>query len=126
MKNKEFIHFRKQLGLTQKQLAQLLMVSVNAVRSYEQGWRGIPDNIERQLLLLVSTSQAIGKSPRLCWTIKNCPAERRNRCPAWKLKAGHLCWFINGTICEGVPQTTWEEKMKICKKCEMFKFVRKS
>jgi len=125
MKNEEFVKFRKQLGLTQKQLAQLLIVSLKAVRSYEQGWRTIPDNVERQLLLLVSTSHSTGESSRVCWAVKKCPPERKNQCSAWKLKAGHLCWFINGTICEGVPQDTWEQKMKICKKCEMFQFFKK-
>jgi DNA-binding XRE family transcriptional regulator len=125
MKNEEFVKFRKRLGLTQKQLAQLLIVSLKAVRSYEQGWRTIPDNVERQLLLLVSTSHTTGKSSRVCWAVKKCPPERKSQCTAWKLNAGHLCWFINGTICEGVSQTNWEEKMKICKKCEMFQFAKK-
>lgn len=125
MKNEEFVKFRKQLGLTQKQLAQLLVVSLKAIRSYEQGWRTIPDNIERQLLLLVSTSRTERRGARLCWTVKNCPRERKSQCPAWKLKAGHLCWFINGTICEGVSHTSWEKKINICKKCEMFQFAKK-
>ncbi|MBA4395411.1 MAG: transcriptional regulator [Desulfobacca sp.] len=123
MKSEEFIHYRKELGLTQNQLAQLLMVSVKAIRSYEQGWRTIPSNIERQLLLLFSTSHPAKQGNRLCWTVKKCPTERRDQCPAWKLKAGHLCWFINGTICEGVVQSTWEKKLTICKQCEIFEFA---
>lgn len=125
MNKEDFIHFRKELGLTQNQLAQLLIVSVKAIRSYEQGWRTIPGNIERQLLLLFSTSHPAKKGNRLCWTVKKCPPEKREQCPAWKLKAGHLCWFINGTICEGIPQSTWEKKMIICKRCEMFEFINK-
>ena len=42
MESIEFVHMRKQLGFTQKQLAQLLVASLKAVRSYEQGWRTIP------------------------------------------------------------------------------------
>lgn len=125
MNQEDFIHYRKELGLTQNQLAQLLMVSVKAIRSYEQGWRTIPSNIERQLLLLFSTSHPAKKGNRHCWTVKKCPAEQRDQCPAWKLKVGHLCWFINGTICEGVPQPTWEKKMSICRKCEMFEILNK-
>ena len=28
----------------------------------------------------------------------------RATCPAWELKVGYLCWFINGRICQGKPQ----------------------
>ena len=43
----------------------------------------------------------------------------RKDCPAWELGAGHLCWFINGTICQGLPQKSWRKKMDICKRCEV-------
>lgn len=31
----------------------------------------------------------------------NCkmPVEWRENCSAWEFKAGHFCWFINGTFC---------------------------
>jgi hypothetical protein len=38
------------------------------------------------------------------------------------LKAGHFCWFINGTICRGETHESWEDKIKICRKCNMFLF----
>jgi DNA-binding XRE family transcriptional regulator len=120
MESTEFINMRKQLGFTQKQLAQLLMASLKAVRSYEQGWRVIPRNIERQLMLLNSMKHASGKAGRLCWNVKECPVEQRDRCPAWQLKAGNFCWFINGTICEGEIHDNWEDKIKVCRKCPMF------
>jgi DNA-binding XRE family transcriptional regulator len=120
MKSSDFVAMRKQLGFTQKQLAQLLMASLKAVRSYEQGWRTIPQNIERQLMLLTSIKHTSGKAARFCWNIKACPAERRDQCPSWQLKAGRFCWFINGTICEGQTHDNWEEKIKICRQCEMF------
>jgi hypothetical protein len=53
--------------------------------------------------------------------VKNCPVERRKICPAWEFKTGNLCWFINGTICEGGVQHDWKEKMKICRSCEVFR-----
>ena len=120
MESIEFVHMRKQLGFTQKQLAQLLVASLKAVRSYEQGWRTIPQNIERQLLLLTSMRHTSEKNVRRCWDVKKCPPERRDGCPAWKLKAGRFCWFINGTICEGETHDNWGEKIKICRKCDIF------
>ena len=39
MDKQEFSHLRKKLNKTQKQMAQLLGVSIKAVHSYEQGWR---------------------------------------------------------------------------------------
>ncbi|MBI5582429.1 MAG: helix-turn-helix domain-containing protein [Deltaproteobacteria bacterium] len=120
MESTEFINMRKQLGFTQKQVAQLLVTSLKTVRSYEQGWRTIPQNIERQLMLLTSMQHTSGKTARFCWNVKKCPSARRDQCPAWKLKAGHFCWFINGTICEGETHANWGEKIKICRKCGMF------
>ena len=55
-----------------------------------------------------------------CWVIKKCPSELKKQCPAWEFQAGRLCWFINGTICEGTVQKNWQEKMKICRGCEVF------
>jgi len=54
MDDKEFARFRKKLGKTQKQIAQLLGVSIKAVHSYEQGWRNIPAHAETQMLFLIS------------------------------------------------------------------------
>ena len=119
MDRKEFTHFRKRLNKTQKQLAELLGTSLKAVHSYEQGWRAVPGHIERQSLFLVAMKLRTSKSNKSCWTIKRCPLERRKRCPAWEFQAGDLCWFINGTICEGSVQRDWKEKMKICRSCEV-------
>jgi DNA-binding XRE family transcriptional regulator len=119
MDRKEFTHFRKSLNKTQKQLAELLGTSLKAVHSYEQGWRAVPGYIERQSLFLVSMKLKTSKWNKSCWTIKKCPLEQRKRCPAWEFQAGDLCWFINGTICEGTVQRNWNEKMSICRSCEV-------
>ena len=50
MDKKEFSQIRRHLKKTQKELARLLCVSPKAVQSFEQGWRKIPANVERQLL----------------------------------------------------------------------------
>lgn len=119
MDSEKFAYYRKRLGLTQKELAQLLVTSVKAIHSYEQGWRNIPDSVERQIFFLISGRNK--PTPQPCWTVKKCPPERKKQCPAWKYKSGHFCWFINGTICEGSVQKNWKEKIQICQTCEIFK-----
>ena len=119
MKNKEFITFRKKLEKTQSQMAELLGISLKAVHSYEQGWRSIPAHIERQMLFLLCSFQSNGQHLQICWDIKNCPEEMRERCPAWEFNTGNLCWFINGTICLGIAHKAWKDKIKICRKCEV-------
>jgi hypothetical protein len=101
-------------------MAHLLGGSLKAVRSYEQGWRSVPTHVERQLFFLVSRLKRADKALKPCWVMKRCPNERKQRCPAWEFKAGELCWFINGTICEGAVQKDWQEKMKICRRCQVF------
>lgn len=120
MDSKEFKYFRKKLKKTQKQMAQLLGVSLKAINSYEQGWRSVPDYVERQVFFIIYTIQNETEPKKPCWIIKNCPPERKKQCPAWEFKAGTFCWLINGTVCEGDIQENWKEKMKICRTCEVF------
>lgn len=89
---------------------------MKAIQSYEQGWRTVPPHAESQILLLVGL-KAARKGRKACWLARHCPPERRRQCPAWEFKAGMLCWFINGTMCEGKPQHSWQEKIKICRSC---------
>ena len=119
MESKEFSRLRKKLDKTQKQIAQLLGTSVKAVHSYEQGWRTVPAHAERQMYYLASRVRGGEEEVEPCWDIKNCPEERKKQCPAWEFNAGKICWFINGTICEGSIQKNWEEKMKVCRSCEV-------
>lgn len=120
MNNLEFLRFRKELGKTQKEMAELLGTSLKAVHSYEQGWRSIPAHAERQILFLISRRMDNFAKLRPCWQIKKCPPERKKKCPAWEFRAGKLCWFINGTICEGEVQANWRQKMAICHNCDVF------
>jgi len=105
---------------TQKQMAQLLGTSLKAIHSYEQGWRTIPPAVERQMLFLISRKSSNAKAGKPCWKLKNCPPEQKKQCPAWEFKSGNLCWFINGTICSGNVHGSWNDKMKICRTCEVF------
>lgn len=120
MNSKGFLRARKKLGKTQKQMAELLGTSLKAIHSYEQGWRNVPVHVERQLLFLVSRKRGDQKGQKSCWVVKKCPPKRKKQCPAWEFHAGKLCWFINGTICEGHVQKNWHEKMKLCRSCEVF------
>ena len=117
MDSLQFTNFRKKLKKTQQELARLMGTSVKAIHSYEQGWRTVPAHVERQLLLLACMANGRRQSDSPCWVLRQCPEDRRERCPAWEFQAGDLCWFINGTICEGAPRKSWQEKMEICGSC---------
>lgn len=116
----EFAFYRKKVGKTQREMAQLLGTSIKAIHSYEQGWRRIPVHVERQLLFLVTRKNSLQNDYSSCWEIKKCPEEQRAQCPAWEFQTGDLCWFINGTICEGYVHNTWKDKMENCRFCKVF------
>jgi hypothetical protein len=120
MDQREFNYLRRTFDKTQKQMAELLGTSLKAIQSFEQGWRRIPIHIERQMFFLLTQKQGMAKKGKPCWDIRNCSLETREVCPAWEFQVGHLCWFINGTICRGKPQETWKQKMKLCRQCEVF------
>jgi hypothetical protein len=114
MDSKEFKKLRKRLNKLQKQMAQLLGVSIKAVHSYEQGWRNIPTYVERQMFFLLSRVEENQKGRKPCWVIKKCPPETKKQCPAWEFQAGKLCWFINGTICCGDACNDWKGAAPTC------------
>jgi DNA-binding XRE family transcriptional regulator len=117
----EFVRIRHYLGKSQNQMAQLFGISLKTVQSFEQGLRKVPLYIERQALLLLAKKNGSGDPKVPCWERKNCDEKRRNACPAWEFQFGELCWFINGTICDGEVQLNWKRKMKKCKECEIFR-----
>ena len=119
MDSQEFIQARKKLEKTQKEMAELLGISIKAIHSYEQGWRSIPAHVERQVFFLLARRRESNTTQKPCWVVKKCPSKRKKQCPAWEFQAGKLCWFINGTICECKVQKNWQEKMKICRDCEV-------
>ena len=117
MENTGFKKIRAKLKKTQKEMAQLLGISIKAVHSYEQGWRKIPHHVERQLFFLLSRIDASAQ-PEKCWDILGCS---EGDCPAREFKAGDMCWFINGTLCSGEPHQSWDQKMTECMSCRVFK-----
>jgi len=120
MDSHEFQSFRKKMNKTQNQMAQLLGVSLKAIHSYEQGWRTIPPAVERQMYFLLFKKGSGSNSTKPCWRVKKCTPEQKKQCPAWEFKSGELCWFINGTICDGNVHKNWSDKMKVCRSCEVF------
>jgi DNA-binding XRE family transcriptional regulator len=116
----QFAKIRNILGKTQKEMAQILGTSIKAVQSFEQGWRRVPTHTERQALFLLSSRLSGGRKDTPCWTLRTCPEDIKHSCPAWEFHAGHLCWFVNGTVCHGEIQSSWQKKMTICRRCEVF------
>lgn len=121
MEPEEFVRFRLWLGRTQASLSQLLGISVRAVCAYEGGWRRIPPHVQRQVMFLAWKRLGRDAPHGPCWKVMKCPSDCRDTCPAWEFRVGDLCWFINGTHCHGAVQTTWVEKMALCRKCRMLK-----
>lgn len=121
MNSKDFSGIRHYLGRTQKQLSRLICVSPKTIQSFEQGWRTVPIHVERQLLFLLALKGSLDEKTGPCWEIRNCPAEWRKNCTAWEFKAGHFCWFINGTFCQGEEQISWQSKMKLCEQCKVYR-----
>jgi len=116
----ELKQLRTRLNKTQKQMAQLLGVSLKAIHSYEQGWRKIPPAVERQLYFLVTRQKAKDGGLKPCWQMIGCSDEKKSKCPAWEFQTGDLCWFVNGTVCAGSVRAGWKEKMKVCRSCDVF------
>jgi DNA-binding XRE family transcriptional regulator len=124
MNKNEFIYARRYLGKSQSQMARLLGVSSRSVQSFEQGWRNIPPSVERHLLVLLSLKVSANDERKPCWEIRNCPDEWKANCSAWEFKAGDLCWFINGTFCNGKRRDNWNRKMELCRKCKVFQRLK--
>ena len=124
MNKYRFAEIRAYLVKTQKQMAQLMGTSVKAIESFEQGWRNITPHIERQMYFLLSQKTIMeGGGSVDCWETRQCPEHKRQKCPAWEFRCGQLCWFINGTICNGEVQENWQKKMIRCQKCEVFQNI---
>ncbi len=113
---------RKELGLSQSELADLVGIGSRAIQSYEQEWRQPPEMVERMLLLLLIAHRNGAELPQLrCWEQKECLSNVRQKCIAYKTRQGHLCWFLTGTMCEGQRQNTLADKLQLCLDCSFMK-----
>lgn len=116
---------RRELGLSQSEMSDLLGVSARAVQSWEQGWRKPSPAMVRALLLLLFASR-LGErfGTLLCWDIAQCSESSRQRCLAHKSGQGHLCWFLTGNLCRGQRLKPWSRKMEACWDCVVFRRFR--
>jgi transcriptional regulator with XRE-family HTH domain len=122
------VGIRRELGLSQSELAGLLGMSSRAVQSYEQGWRHPSPAAQRLLLLLlIAQRRGISFPTQCCWKAMDCRSELRDRCAAYRSRQGHLCWFLTGTFCAGERTKTWAEKWRKCRRCSFMRdLLRKS
>jgi len=111
-----FARLRAALGKSQRELAELLGLSLKAVESYEQGWRKVPSHVERLMyFLLFKLSEDGTAEGEPCWEFNSCPEERRSACVAYVSKEGRFCWFFTGRLC-----ATAQSGMEDCRSCEIF------
>ena len=118
MDKDEFCYYRRKLGKTQREWADILGMSLKTVHSYEQGLRSIPPHIARYLYFLVVNQSHESKTPISCWEAKRCM--KKESCPVWEFNCGHICWFVCGTRCEGREEGS-KNKLEACKTCVIFK-----
>ncbi len=123
MEKKEFNKIRLYLGMTQKQLSYLLGISMKTIESYAGARRNIPPHVERQMLLYSVLKNTRNTKLPMCWDVKKCNKDQRESCPTWDFQCGNLCWFLNGTMCEGKAKKNWKAKIRFCRKCEVFQSV---
>jgi len=121
MTAQEFAGLRSRLIRTQREMADLLGVSLKAVESYEQGWRRIPANIERILyFLLFKMNQNFFGRLDHCWLEIKCSTAVRADCPAWIAREGLYCWFLTGKMCRAKKGARPAKGMS-CSDCAFFK-----
>ncbi|HEY3418086.1 MAG TPA: helix-turn-helix transcriptional regulator [Armatimonadota bacterium] len=112
---------RKELGISQTELASFLGVSPRTVQSYEQGWRTLSPAVEKSLLLLlVMYRRGAQLSEMACWEVKDCRPGLRERCLAYHARQGHMCWFLTGNQCGCQQLHDWVHKKEVCLSCPFF------
>jgi len=52
-----------------------------------------------------------------CWEFLNCD---KTNCPAYG-DLETLCWYQDGTLCQGQPSGSFPEKLEECRKCKMYR-----
>ena len=113
---------RDRMGLSQREMAELLGVSKKAIESYEQGWRNVPPHVEQMVLL--HTILLRGRDLRkvkACWQQKDYDRAVCAQCPARHIHAPGFCWLVTGTLCGGKSTGSWKAKRKLCLKCIVLK-----
>jgi len=97
---------RKSLGKSQTEFAGLIGRSVRALQSYEQGWRDVPEHVQRTAALLVYLhGRKTPSDVKPCWEIRRCKPKERETCPVYELRAGYLCWLLSSQCSAGSKKT---------------------
>ncbi|MDI6816280.1 MAG: hypothetical protein QME41_03675 [Actinomycetota bacterium] len=58
-----------------------------------------------------------------CWEYMKCGRDKTNDCPAYPLH-GHICWLVAGTMCGGIVQGTYAQKVESCIECDFYKAAK--
>ncbi len=58
-----------------------------------------------------------------CWEFKKCGRDKTGDCPAYKKRAGKICWLVAGTMCGGKPQGTFAQKISSCMECDFYQYI---
>ena len=112
---------RRELGLSQSELADLIGVSRRTVQSCEQGWRSPGPAVEKAaILLLMANRQGADFGRKVCWDAVGCSSAERKNCHVYRSRQGHLCWLLSGNICQGRRLRTWADKKEFCLQCRFF------
>ncbi len=115
---------RRELGLSQAELADLIGVSQRTVQSCEQGWRKPSPAVEKAvLLLLLASRHGANLAMNVCWDVMDCSEDDRRGCLVYKSRQGHLCWLLTGNICQGKRLRSWEDKKATCMQCDFFQHL---
>jgi len=113
---------RRELGLSQAGLADLIGVSLRAIQSCEQGWRKPGQALEKAVVLLLLASRKGSElGNELCWDSIDCSEVERKNCLVYQSQQGHLCWLLSGNICKGRRLRTWQDKKDVCLQCPFFR-----
>ncbi|MEI6875357.1 MAG: transcriptional regulator [Spirochaetota bacterium] len=112
-----FASIRSKLGRSQREIADILGLSLKAVESYEQGWRKVPANVERILwFLYFKLNEKTIEEEAPCWERTDCPEDRSANCVARLAGEGRFCWFFTGKLCD----TAREKRGESCYTCDVF------
>ncbi|MFC1499662.1 helix-turn-helix domain-containing protein [Candidatus Zixiibacteriota bacterium] len=112
---------RKELDLSQTELASLIGVSERTIQSCEQGWRNPGQAVEKAaVLLLLARRHGPVLDEHQCWVSINCSDEERSNCLVYQSHQGHLCWLLSGNLCRGRSLKTWRDKKENCFECPFF------
>jgi DNA-binding XRE family transcriptional regulator len=112
---------RKTLGLGQSEFADALGTSLRTVQSCEQGWRNPGPAVEKAALLLLMVHHHGSEfGTHTCWESMQCSNREREACLVYQARQGHLCWLLSGHICKGIRLHSWEDKKKLCSRCDFF------